>query len=112
MKDPKTIGAKSLAKASPGEEDVPSGALRIDKWLWFARFFKTRGLAVAAIQEGNVLRNGVTVSKLATPVHPGDRLTLLFKGKAVRVAVLALGTRRGTAEQAQSLYQRITAFDA
>lgn len=82
-----------------------SDRLRIDKWLWQARFFKTRTLAARVVGEGSVRLNGARVEKPAQAVAPGDVLTFP-QGRQVRVvAVAALGTRRGPAEEARALYE-------
>ena len=82
----------------------PEQRLRIDKWLWHARFFKTRTLAAAEVSAGHVRLNTVKIQKPAQLVGPGDVLTFL-KGSQVRVIrVEALGTRRGPASEAQTLY--------
>ncbi|KIT16174.1 RNA-binding S4 domain-containing protein [Jannaschia aquimarina] len=78
--------------------------LRLDKWLWHARFFKTRSLAARVIGEGRVRLNGERVEKPAQVVGEGDMLTFP-QGRQVRVVeVAALGTRRGPAEEARNLY--------
>lgn len=80
------------------------GKLRLDKWLWHGRFFKTRSLAAARIEAGNVRLNGVHVKKRSTTVGPGDVLTFA-QGDGVRIVrVEALGIRRGPAPEAQTLY--------
>ena len=77
--------------------------VRIDKWLWAARFFKTRGLAADEIAKGRVSINGQTVKASREP-RVGD-LVQLRQGVVQRtVTVLALSTVRGPAEQAQALY--------
>jgi ribosome-associated heat shock protein Hsp15 len=82
----------------------PDQKLRIDKWLWHARFFKTRTLAAAEVSAGRVRLNSARVQKPAQLVMPGDVLTF-SKGRDVRVIrVEALGTRRGPAPEAQALY--------
>ena len=82
--------------------------LRLDKWLWHARFFKTRTLAARQVGEGHVRVNGDRVTKPAQNVSPGDVLTFA-QGKAIRVVrVEALGTRRGPAPEAQTLYHDLT----
>jgi ribosome-associated heat shock protein Hsp15 len=79
-------------------------SLRLDKWLWFARFLKSRSMAQGLIEEGGVRINGQSVTKTATPVKPGDEV-LFPQGKRWRlVRVTALGKRRGPAQEAQSLY--------
>ena len=78
--------------------------LRTDKWLWQARFFKTRSLA-AKIVSGGVRVNTLKVAKPAYGVAPGDVLTFA-QGRQVRVIrVVALGERRGPAPEAQALYE-------
>ncbi len=78
--------------------------LRVDKWLWQARFFKTRGLAAELAGSGRLRINSEHVAKPAQTVHPGDVLTFP-KGTRIRVIrVEALGHRRGPAPEAQALY--------
>jgi ribosome-associated heat shock protein Hsp15 len=77
--------------------------MRIDKWLWAARFFKTRALAVEEIGKGRVQINGHIV-KPAHDVKPGDQIAL--KGPWPRtVQVRALSQQRGPAPMAQQLYE-------
>ncbi|SEO86657.1 heat shock protein Hsp15 [Salinihabitans flavidus] len=78
--------------------------LRVDKWLWQARFFKTRSLAAKVISGGHLRINGARASKPAHGIVPGDVLTFP-QAKVVRVVqVCELGTRRGPAAEAQTLY--------
>ena len=78
--------------------------LRVDKWLWHARFFKTRSLAATRVQSGSLRINGEPTTKRAATISPGDVLTFA-QGNAVRVIQIdALGTRRGPAPEAQTLY--------
>ncbi|MEM7721313.1 MAG: RNA-binding S4 domain-containing protein [Pseudomonadota bacterium] len=78
---------------------------RADKWLWQARFFKTRSLAAKVVASGHVRINSTPVSKPASPVGPGDVLTFP-QGRIIRVIkVVALATRRGPAPEAQELYE-------
>jgi ribosome-associated heat shock protein Hsp15 len=82
--------------------------LRVDKWFWQARFFKTRSLSVQTVRAGHVRINGQKVFKPATGLKLGDVLTFV-QGSAVRVIkVVAFGTRRGPATAAQSLYEDLT----
>lgn len=82
----------------------PAAGIRLDKWLWFARFFKTRSLAARQVSEGGVRVNGQRVSKPSASVRPGDVLTFA-QGRAIRVVeVRAAGLRRGPAPEAQALY--------
>jgi ribosome-associated heat shock protein Hsp15 len=83
--------------------DAPA-KLRIDKWLWHARFFRSRGLAGDMAASGAVRVNGERISKAAHAVRPGDVLTFP-QGRAIRVIrVVGLGARRGPATEARALY--------
>lgn len=78
--------------------------IRLDKWLWHARFFKTRTLAAKVVAGGHVRVNSDKVSKPARKVGQGDTLTFP-QGRDIRVVqVLELGERRGPASEAQQLY--------
>ena len=80
-------------------------SLRLDKWLWYARFFKSRSLAAKVCQGGRVRCAGNLISKAHHGVRVGDVLTFP-KGRYIRIVkVLALGTRRGPATEAQTLYE-------
>lgn len=78
-------------------------ALRIDKWLWAARFFKTRSLAASAVNGGKVHLNGARV-KPSRGVRLGDKLEIVRGEERYVVEVLLLSERRGPASQAQGLY--------
>ena len=78
--------------------------VRLDKWLWAARFFKTRALAAADIGHGRVSVNG-QVAKASRELHPGDRVQLRQGPVERTVDVLALSHVRGPAPVAQALYQ-------
>jgi ribosome-associated heat shock protein Hsp15 len=79
-------------------------AVRIDKWLWAARFFKTRSLAAQAVSGGKVQLNGLRV-KAARGVKIGDELEIQKNGYRYQVSVLLLSERRGPARVAQTLYR-------
>ncbi len=82
----------------------PSVKLRLDKWLWHARFFKTRSLAAKQVSGGHVRVNGERVQKTAFAVGPGDVLTFA-QGRRIRVVeIRAIGERRGPAAEAEALY--------
>lgn len=78
--------------------------LRIDKWLWAARFYKTRSLAVDEIDKGRVEVNGV-VAKPAREVKPGDTVVLRREGVSRTIMVKGLSEVRGPAPVAQQLYE-------
>jgi len=91
-----------------GQPEAGAGRLRIDKWLWFARFFKTRSLAAKVCNGGVVRCSGSLVTKAHFAVKPGDVLTFP-QGRHIRVVkVLALGSRRGPAEEARTLYEDLS----
>lgn len=85
-----------------------SERLRIDKWLWAARFFKTRNLAAKALDGGKVAINGDR-AKPAKDVKPGDELAIRVGELEWIVHVLAISERRGPAEQARLLYSETEA---
>ena len=79
-------------------------AIRIDKWLWFARFFRSRSLAAKAVTVSRVRVNRAVIKKPSATVRPGDVLTFP-QGSHVRVVrVIAAGLRRGPAAEARELY--------
>jgi len=82
-------------------------AVRIDKWLFHARFYRTRPLAQAAAQAGKVRLNGSRIDKPGHAVKPGDILTLGRGGQVMAVRIVALAERRGPATEAQKLYELI-----
>ncbi|MBK7331116.1 MAG: RNA-binding S4 domain-containing protein [Betaproteobacteria bacterium] len=89
------------------EDEAPAGAatrVRIDKWLWAARFYRTRTLACDAIESGQVRVDGERV-KPSRGVKAGDRVTVRKGGIAWEVEVAALAERRGSATEAARLYR-------
>ncbi len=78
-------------------------SVRIDKWLWAARFFKTRSLAQAAVESGEVTLNGERV-KPAKEVRAGDCLSIRIGDNTREVTVTALSDKRGSAPEAARLY--------
>jgi ribosome-associated heat shock protein Hsp15 len=86
----------------------PRPSVRIDKWLWAARFFKTRALASRACGLGRIQLNGEFV-KPARDVHDGDMLRISNDGGEFEIAVLALSEVRGPAAVAQTLYRETDA---
>jgi ribosome-associated heat shock protein Hsp15 len=88
-----------------GARSVSDGRIRLDKWLWQARFVKSRSLSAGLIEAGHMRLNGERVVKPAHPVGPGDVLTFPAGGKVRVVRILAVGVRRGPATEAQTLYR-------
>lgn len=82
-------------------------ALRIDKFLWFARLFKTRSQAASAVEAGEVLVNGQVAAKAAHAVRIGDDLVVPAGKRFRRVEVAALPERRGPAPEAQAAYREL-----
>jgi ribosome-associated heat shock protein Hsp15 len=82
---------------------MPTDAVRIDKWLWAARFFKTRSLATAAVDSGKVRLNGERV-KPSRNVKEGDTLEIDNGSTEWEVVVQGLSDQRGSATVAQALY--------
>ena len=81
---------------------------RIDKFLWFARFFKSRTIAAAVVSDGRVRINGVRCEKPSATIKAGDVLTFPT-GPLVRVVkVVSGGERRGPATEARTLYEDMT----
>jgi ribosome-associated heat shock protein Hsp15 len=81
---------------------------RIDKFLWFARFFKSRTLATSVVAGGKVRINGERCDKPSTIVKAGDVLTFPAGPRVRVIEVVAGGTRRGPASEAQTLYVDMT----
>jgi len=80
-------------------------SLRLDKWLWHARLFKSRSLASRVCGSGRLRVNGTIVRKAHYALRPGDVLTFP-KGPHIRVVrIIGLGSRRGPASEAQALYE-------
>lgn len=85
-------------------EGQPAGRTRIDKWLWAARFFKTRSLASAAVEGGKVQVNGIRV-KPAKEIRSGDTLGISIGPGRWVVVVRGLADKRGPADFAKTLYE-------
>lgn len=78
--------------------------LRLDKWLFFARVFKSRAIAADRIEAGGVRVNSQACHKPGKPVRPGDRIVVSAFGQVRALQIVALGSRRGPAAEAQALY--------
>lgn len=78
---------------------------RLDKWLWYARFARTRTLAATLVEDGRVRVNGQRQTNPAKGIAVGDVLTIAAPHATAAVRVLDLGERRGPATEAQTLYE-------
>jgi ribosome-associated heat shock protein Hsp15 len=85
--------------------------LRLDKWLWHARFFKTRTLAAGVVAGGGVRINGTPASKRSTTICAGDVLTFAKDDHIRVIRIEACGVRRGPAPEAQALYTDLSPPD-
>jgi ribosome-associated heat shock protein Hsp15 len=81
-----------------------SDSVRLDKWLWAARFYKTRALATAAINGGHVHLNG-TRPKPSRAIQPGDELEIRRGPETYQITIETLSTHRGPATEARKLYR-------
>ena len=86
------------------ERNPGQGKLRVDRWLWAARFFKTRSLAKSAIENGKIELNGNRI-KASKEIAQGDLLSVRRGDTVQVVTVLALTDKRGSATIAQGLYE-------
>jgi len=88
------------------EDATPS--VRVDKWLWHARFLKSRSLASRFVSDGNLRIDGERSTKPSRSVKPGDVLTFP-QGSHIRVIkIVEIGARRGPAPEAQALYEDLS----
>ena len=93
------MSAKAATQADTGPQ-----SMRVDKWLWHARFFKTRTLATKLVAAGNIRINGVKQSRASANLRVGDVLTFPLHTHVRVIEVVALSVRRGPAVEAQALY--------
>jgi ribosome-associated heat shock protein Hsp15 len=100
--------------AGPSGKPDPNAAqkLRLDKWLWQARFFKSRSLAAEVIEAGSVRVNGTRVTRPGRDISAGDTLTFPQGARIRVIRITALGLRRGPAAEAQGLYLDLAPPDA
>lgn len=93
----------------PRQPAPSTDVARLDKWLWQARFFRTRGVAADEVAAGHVRLNGQRVRKPGHVLRPGDTLTFPQGGRIRLIRVMATGQRRGPASEAQRLYSDLDA---
>lgn len=99
-----------MSRRQPPSDPEPGqdGRLRLDRWLWHVRAFRTRPLATEAIAKGGVRVNGQPCRKPGRAVGPGDVVTFPMGGRVLIYEVIAPGNRRGPAPEAATLYRDLT----
>lgn len=95
----------SASKSHSENQHVQSEKIRLDKWLWHARFFKTRSLAAKVVSAGGCRVDGQPVSKPAYLIGPGVVVTFSQADHIRVIKVRATGLRRGPASEAITLYE-------
>jgi ribosome-associated heat shock protein Hsp15 len=100
-----------MARADPPPGDADDGRIRFDKWLWAARFYKTRSLCVQAIDAGQARVNGDR-AKPARAMRVGESVSIRKSGIVCEVVITALSDRRGNATDAALLYRETEASAA
>ena len=93
---------------SPAKVSLNDDARRLDLWLWFARFFKSRTLATRFVQSGRLRVNNEIIKKAHHGLRAGDVLTFPKADRVRVVKLLELGVRRGPAPEAQVLYEDLS----
>ncbi len=86
------------------EADPHDAGQRVDRWLWYARFAKTRSIAATLVRSGKIRVSGDRISRPSRLVRPGDVLTFPLGAHIRVVRIRGLGTRRGPAPEARELY--------
>lgn len=84
---------------------IETPRIRLDRWLFHVRVFKTRSLAAERIQAGGIRVNGLPCRKAARLVGPGDHVIISAGGRLLALEVLSIGERRGPASEARGLYR-------
>jgi ribosome-associated heat shock protein Hsp15 len=100
--------------AGPGARQKPhvQHKLRIDRWLWQARFFRSRATAAEQVAAGNLRVNGQRISKPGYVIGSGDVLTFAQGDRIRLIRVLELGQRRGPSQEALALYEDLDPLPA
>ncbi len=83
-------------------------SLRIDKWLWHSRFFKSRSAAARFVASGKIRVNRRPIAKTSHALREGDVLTFVLHDAVIVVQVRALGSRRGPPAEAERLYEKLS----
>lgn len=85
-------------------EDATPDAIRLDKWIWFARFQRARETCADLVRKGHVRVNGRKITQPGASIRIGDVLTLALPGRTIVVEVMATAEKRGNAEDGAMLY--------
>lgn len=109
--DPSRRRGDDDEQGGPGGAGGSGGSLRVDKWLWCARFFKTRSLAQEAVEGGHVQLDGDRI-KASRVVKPGDRLQITRDREQFVVDVVSIPVRRGPAAEAREHYRETEESEA
>lgn len=99
---------EKVSKGGVGNDDGIGEGRRLDLWLWYARFFKSRTLATRFCQSGKLRVNGGIVKKAHHLLRVGDVLTFSKARDVQVIKVVDMGTRRGPATEAQTLYEDLS----
>jgi ribosome-associated heat shock protein Hsp15 len=99
--DQRASGASSNPNKAGGQTRA---TVRVDKWLWRARFFKSRALATETVVSGHCRINGTRIVKPSHPVGAGDTLTIPIGSQVRLIRVIDAGVRRGPPGEAQAMY--------
>jgi ribosome-associated heat shock protein Hsp15 len=108
---PNSSGRPGDGDEQDGRPGSPGATLRVDKWLWCARFFKTRGTAQEAVDGGHVQLNGDRI-KSSRQVKVGDQLQITRERERFLVEVVSIPSRRGPAAEARQLYRESAESEA
>ena len=100
-----------MSQPRDDDDNSASGSLRVDKWLWCTRFFKSRSLAQEAVEGGHVQVNGERV-KASRQVRVGDRLRIMRERERFEVEVTGIPARRGPATEARAHYHELAESEA
>ena len=100
-----------MSQPRDDDDNSASGSLRVDKWLWCTRFFKSRSLAQEAVEGGHVQVNGERV-KASRQVRVGDRLRIMRQRERFEVEVTGIPARRGPATEARAHYHESAESEA
>lgn len=103
--------SRRSGEGKSGDGDDAETGLRLDRWIWFARFQRSRETCAALIRKGHVRVNGRRVARPGAAIGIGDILTLALPGRTIVVEVMALAGRRAGAAEGAALYRVLEGDD-